>query len=112
MSVCLWILCHCVCRCHLGRARMNFELELWRGKWPTRVVAVQCWKDSSLVPRLYIREERAWYTLLAHAPDLHGNPQKNVGYYRTCYGGDPHAQAVCTRPSPPVVYRGPGNEAS
>ena len=32
----------------------------------------------SLIPRPYIRVERAWYTLLAHAPDLHGKP---VGYY-------------------------------
>ena len=32
------------------------------------------------VPRPYIREERAWYKLLVHAPDLHGNPQKNVRY--------------------------------
>ena len=27
----------------------------------------------SLVPRPYIREESAWYTLLVHEPGLHGN---------------------------------------
>ena len=48
---------------------------------------------------LYIREEKAWYTLLVHAPDLHGNPQKNVLPWRPM-----HAQAVCARPSP-LVYR-------
>ena len=53
-----------------------------------------------------IYESRGPYPLLAHAPGLYGNPQKNTGYlcHRNCYHGDPaHAQAVCTRPSP-LVY--------
>ena len=67
----------------------------------------------SLVPRPCIREERTWYRLLVHVPDLHGNPQKNVEYhirYCTCYHGDSaHAQEVCTRPSPLVSHRATHN---
>ena len=64
-----------------------------------------------LVPRPYIREERAWYTLLAHAPGLHGNPQK-MGYWILLYTlscvtmeTQCNAQAVCL-----LSYIGPGNE--
>ena len=66
----------------------------------------------SLVPRPYIREEKAWYTLLVHVPSLNGNTLRYVY-------GTPHFMRVtmemrcmCKQCVPgPLMYIGPGNKA-
>ena len=66
-----------VCGVHTVQIQTLLTLYSWTF-FP--VIIINC-LFTSLVPRLYIQEKRAWYTLLAHALFLHGNPQKNVGYY-------------------------------